>query len=87
MRVDRDEWKRTAGRLIAENNRLTDDLAYIAELSENRCKVVLVTIPCPTVTVGPGVGVRTQPELDIEPRVVQVTVGIPVRIFKPSVRR
>ncbi len=82
LRADRDDWKRSSGRLLAEVRRLNTDIDSIVGLALHECSYLIVKLPCPTLVLGPGVGVSGTGVFHAG---LQITAGIPIRLGrKPS---
>ena len=72
------QFQRLAGRLVEQLRQHQLAIDQLVKLEENQCDYWLFNAGCPTVVIGPGVGYV--PDADVQVRIAQLTVGIPLHI-------
>jgi len=77
MRIDRNDWKRAAGGLLAQVRRDSITIDRLVEMVKDECSYLIVKGPCPKVVVGPGVGAGPD---GVHVSYLSITAGIPIRL-------
>ena len=72
------EWQRLAGRLVEQLRQHQLAVDQLVKLEKNQCDYWIFHAGCITAVIGPGLA--WQPETEVDIRILQLTIGIPINI-------